>query len=770
MASVLKLAVARSIICAVSMFTLLGVAHAQSGKTWYFSWSCINTGCTAVMPSATGREGPYTSQSQCNSARSRMSVPGINVQACVSVGSPSQSGSSTVQGSTSNYNTGYAAGQLAGQLVNLAITRFFQARQNRRDQANQQKLARLQTLIDQMVQALNAGSPALARQYCLDALKLYPRDENLLSFMGSTYAQEEDWENAVIYFRRAVASNPNNDIFRIYYGVALVWEGKNLRAAETQLRRALALHSKARDQYPGTLAGLYDELSAVAHFHMGHALYKQGKNDEAEAYYQNAYDASPNNFLATHAQRILGEIYEERGETDRAIAQYISVLRQQPENDHINARVGVLYKDQNNLVEAEKYLRRALTLEPKSLHYTQLLADVVIGQGNIAEGEKLLRQRVQLDSGNDLAHWKMGSFLERQGRLDDAGTFYRQAIQADPKDAGNYSSLGNLLHRQGNYAEAEAQYREAIRLDPTDPFYSRMLSETLRQQGKLNEAEQFLKQAQKLDKTSLSTRWLGYFYDDTGRLEDAEKTYRQALAKDSKDYRNFTALANNLQKQGNLQEAEDVLLMALSIEQNGTTLSDAAVFYARQNDFQTAEKYARQGLETIQDNSLLHHNLGYSLAGQGRYEEAKQAYQNALKITPENARTHFRYAETLEEMGQVEEAYAEYKKATMLDPEEAEYQAGLTALVLQHGRGALGAGSFQLVLPPANVPEFQQKESMTGEVNRPAETALEQAHQADEHGQSAVDMTNLEKTKCEASQVFDTASKQDCNPIPVDIR
>ena len=69
-----------------------GLAPVSAAQSYYFSWSCINArGCADLGIPSSGREGPYSSATQCNTEQSQMaSAGGFNVQNCSAVGLPAQ--------------------------------------------------------------------------------------------------------------------------------------------------------------------------------------------------------------------------------------------------------------------------------------------------------------------------------------------------------------------------------------------------------------------------------------------------------------------------------------------------------------------------------------------------------------------------------------------------------------------------------------------------------------------------------------------------------
>lgn len=83
------LGILTSLILLSLFYTVAENQEAQSAQTWYFKWSCINvSGCRANSLPASNTEGPFESQTLCNSYNSQMSsAGGFRVESCYPVGS-----------------------------------------------------------------------------------------------------------------------------------------------------------------------------------------------------------------------------------------------------------------------------------------------------------------------------------------------------------------------------------------------------------------------------------------------------------------------------------------------------------------------------------------------------------------------------------------------------------------------------------------------------------------------------------------------------------
>src|ERR1700743_3402093 len=88
-----------------------------------------------------------------------------------------------------------------------------------------------------------------------------------------------------------------------------------------------------------------------------------------------------------------------------------------------------------------------------------------------------------------------------------------------------------------------------------------------------------------------------------GRVEEAEKTYREVLQKRPRD---------------------------------PVALHYAGVVYLQRNELDAAISSIRKSIAINNKNSEAFGNLGLALAGQGKVDEAIDAYRQSLRIAPTN--------------------------------------------------------------------------------------------------------------------------------------
>jgi protein O-mannosyl-transferase len=193
-----------------------------------------------------------------------------------------------------------------------------------------------------------------------------------------------------------------------------------------------------------------------------------------------------------------GIAWQERGETNRAFADYNTAVYLKPDYAEARNNIGVILAIQGKLEEAGVHFRAALRLKPDyaSAHNNYGLALAVRGRPEeaIAHFQEALRLKPDYAEAHD--NW--GIALARQGKTGEAVAHFREVLRLDPECAQAHYNLGIALSGQGKAEEAAAHYREALRLKPDywEAHYN--LGSVLSRQGKAEEAAEHYREAARI--------------------------------------------------------------------------------------------------------------------------------------------------------------------------------------------------------------------------------------------------------------------------------
>lgn len=322
------------------------------------------------------------------------------------------------------------------------------------------------------------------------------------------------------------------------------------------------------------------------------------------------------------------------------------------------AWLGILYKNQGKLGEAEKMYQRALPGLEKTLgpEHTSTLDTVCY----------------------------LGNLYSEQGRLDEAEKMYQRALQGFEKVIGpdhtstlsTVNNLGLLYSNQGKLGEAEKMYERALPgfEKAIGPDHTSTLSTVnnlgllYSEQDKLDEAEKMYQRALQGYEKALgpdhtltldTVNNLGILYGKLKKLDQAEDMYQRAMQGFEKalgpEHMATLDTVNNLgnlySNQGKLDEAEKVLLRALQGKEKTLrpdhmstldTVNNLGIIYAKlgkpdqaENMYQRAlqgyeKKLGREPVKTYIPAINTAYNLGLLYAGQNKSDKARAMYLRAL--------------------------------------------------------------------------------------------------------------------------------------------
>ena len=181
---------------------------------------------------------------------------------------------------------------------------------------------------------------------------------------------------------------------------------------------------------------------AEAHNNLGNLLDDLGRYDEAEKEYREAIRIDPD---YAEAHNNLGNLLGDLEQYSEAEKEYREAIRADPDFAIAHYNLGILLDGLERYGEAEKEYREAIRADPDLAlsHYN--LGILLNGLERYDEAEEEYREAIRADPDHALAHSNLGILLKNSERYDEAEKEYREAIRIDPDLAEAHGNLGSLF-------------------------------------------------------------------------------------------------------------------------------------------------------------------------------------------------------------------------------------------------------------------------------------------------------------------------------------
>jgi superkiller protein 3 len=350
----------------------------------------------------------------------------------------------------------------------------------------------------------------------LEGIKLEPA---LNESIAKIYFSAKDYENAEVYFRKAVDAYPENYLYRQYLGLAFHFQQK-YKEAEDEFTTAMQLappqHSAIYINYIGNTwfgrkhyekayenylkASNLDPDNSIYYDNVITALTSGKKYEEAKtALEEKLRMDSDNNYwvnklglifftlgdyknAASHFKKYtilkpddplgydnLGLTFEKLGETEKAVNAYMDGTR----NDHgFYDKIGKVYFDQKDYASAEKFVRKALDRAPENDVYLTNLGMALANQNRLEEAAELYEKAVEIRNDNPPYLGYLAEIKAAQEKYEDAVSILGKAIQLEKVYKDKYHfQLANLYQKIDKNDKAVENYEAAIQIYPDARYY-----------------------------------------------------------------------------------------------------------------------------------------------------------------------------------------------------------------------------------------------------------------------------------------------------------
>lgn len=241
----------------------------------------------------------------------------------------------------------------------------------------------------------------------------------------SEYSEKSMYGEAIIEFNKIIEENPK--ISKAYTGRGSVYVIKG------EFDKAILDYTKAIVIKPN---------DNDAYFLRGLAKFFKKQYDEALSDFNVVIERLPS--IVYQAYYFRGNVYQEQGDIDQAIADYKKTIQINP-----------------NFTEAHNALASAL--DSRGLTYLEK-GDFDKAISDYTEAIKIIP--------NEISYYKSRGFAyDQKGDLDKSFSDYNKAIELNPSEAIAYFNRGSIYKNKGDFNSAIADYSKAIQINSNVGIY-----------------------------------------------------------------------------------------------------------------------------------------------------------------------------------------------------------------------------------------------------------------------------------------------------------
>lgn len=340
----------------------------------------------------------------------------------------------------------------------------------------------------------------------------------------------------------------------------------------------------------------------VAVFDLAALYEKQGKTNEAIAFYRGYYEK---NRTRLNVRIKIAELLIKEKKYEEALAEYQSLLNFDPNNREARLRLGILYYDMRRYKSAVVEFSTILKNNSADDRVRYLLASSYEEDGNktlaLEEYKKISTQSELYAT----AQIHSAMLLSNEGKTREAIHLIREALKINNRHVPSYLYLSSLYEKVKDNVAAENVLREGIALYPDNIDLRYALGVICEKMSRFDESIKEMETILRLDPDHAEAlNFIGYSYADRGI---------------------------------NLEEAEKMISKALQLKpDNGYIIDSLGWVHFKQSKLESALTHLKRALELLPDDYNVIEHLGDVYVKLGKLQEAQKMYERASKLVPEN--------------------------------------------------------------------------------------------------------------------------------------
>ncbi|MGA0164085.1 MAG: tetratricopeptide repeat protein [Bdellovibrionota bacterium] len=444
--------------------------------------------------------------------------------------------------------------------------------------------------------------------------------------LSKVFATELNLDKSVEHLDKAIKIfNTSGDFIKaresIFMKVAFLSDSQRFDLAVETLKKYLKTFPK-------------DEIAV---FFLGRIHAIRGESSEAVKRYQEALELRPH-FSA--AAKALGLQYELNGQNPLAIEAYQQALLISSEDIPLRNKIANLLLIEENYSAALEHLHFVLESDPKNSALKFRVALIHLKLENLETAEKYL---LELSQDKTLEHDRIYFFIanikEQQNQYSEAISFYEKIPARSQHFLEARLKISTIWEEFLNdHPESIKNLKESIQLNPYSKELYLSLAYRYEKKGNLEAAIEVTNQGKKsLPRDEDLLFFLGNLLDRSGDFESGIGVMRELLKLNP----NHAHAMNHIgyvftERKMNLEEAEELLIMAVQLEpQNAYIIDSLGWLYFQKGKYNKAREFLERAHRLEPNERVIAEHLGDAYSKLELHGLALRMYKRVVELDQE---------------------------------------------------------------------------------------------------------------------------------------
>jgi len=309
--------------------------------------------------------------------------------------------------------------------------------------------------------------------------KAQPANPLAFAHLGLLEARQEHYAQAIAFYRKAMALNPDLPGLHLNLGLAYFKNGEYKRAIEIFTPMLKTQSTDSAEKYRLTV------LLGMSHYGLGEfsaavPFLKQASSGDPQnlnllltlahsCLLSNQFPCVLDAFHqlvalnanSAEADMLVGEALDEMKDPVGATREFRAAVEANPKEPNAHFGLGYLLWTQGQTQEAAQQFQAELDNYPEHAQAILYLADSYIQMNRMEDARPLLEKLVKMNPKSSMGHLDLGIVYADADRKAEAVREFRTAIALKPDNVNAHYRLGRLYHSMGKSAEAKAEIEKS---------------------------------------------------------------------------------------------------------------------------------------------------------------------------------------------------------------------------------------------------------------------------------------------------------------------